>query len=424
MINVLIIGSGAREHAIAQAFDKSHKTQNIFVFPGNDGISEEYNCVELLTFAHVVEFINQQNIDLVFVGNEQMLSEGLVDYLSEHQVSVIGPTKSATRIESSKIFAKKLMRKYNIPTADFETFSDIEECLLYLKTVNYPQVVKADGLAAGKGVVICQNIDEAEQAVISMMQEERFGDAGSHIVVESFMKGEEASVFAFCDGEDFISTIICQDHKQIFDGDKGPNTGGMGAFAPVKKFDFLKEQIDESIFRPVLKAMKAEGCPFKGVLYAGLMITETGAKVVEFNSRLGDPETQVLLPLLETDFYDICHAIIQNRIKEIKLHWKDQYAVTVVAASEGYPGKFEKGFEILISNDIQNREDIRINYAGVTRKGRSKDICLSTNGGRVLSVTALSDSLDQTITKAYEAIKEVNFEHIYYRKDIGKKGLS
>lgn len=423
MINVMIIGSGAREHAIARAFDKSRKVENIFLFPGNDGIAMDFNCVELLTNAHLVEFINQQNIDLVFVGNEQPLAEGLVDYLKAHHVAVVGPTQSAARIESSKIFAKNLMKKYGIPTAGFETFHDIDSCLSYLKGVTYPQVIKADGLAAGKGVVICESFEEAEEAVVSMMQDEKYGSAGLQIVVEEFMEGEEASIFAFSDGESFISTIFCQDHKQVFDGDKGPNTGGMGAFAPVNKFSHLKDQVDQTIFKPVLEAMVREGCPFEGVLYAGLMMTKEGPKVVEFNCRLGDPETQVLLPLLQTDFYDICQAIIQKRIKEIQLKWRAKYAVTVVAASQGYPGVFEKGFELHIPDTLLNKEDLHLYYSGVRHSQGEKEISLKTNGGRVMCVTALKDTLQESIQYVYENIKMIQFENIYYRQDIGKKGL-
>jgi phosphoribosylamine--glycine ligase len=418
MNKVLIIGSGAREHAIADAFKRSKNISQIFVSPGNDGIRKEFECLKLDSFEEIALFVEKNDIAYVFVGNEQPLSEGICDFLENRNIKVIGPSQKAARIESSKVFSKDLMRKYNIPTAKYEVFEDCEACCRYLEGSQFPIVLKADGLAAGKGVVIAQSLNEAQNAVNQLMKDKKFGEAGNKIVVEGFLTGEEASVFAFSDGKTFVSTIFAQDHKAVYDGDRGPNTGGMGAFAPVDKFIGLKEKVDSLIIKPTLEAMEKEGCPFKGVLFAGLMINKEKVDVIEFNCRLGDPETEVILPLLETDFDELCQSILNSSVANINLIWKDSYAETVVAASEGYPDVFEKGNEIKIEASISGNNG-KLFYAGV----KENNGCLVNSGGRVLCTTGFGNSLKEAIEEAYAMLGKVTFSNKYNRSDIAQKGL-
>jgi phosphoribosylamine--glycine ligase len=413
-MNVLVIGSGGREHAIAHKFSKSEKVEKVFVSPGNPGMLKVAELAKVSNNDEIIEFVNKNNIELVFVGPEQPLAEGLVDILISENIKAIGPTKSASRIESSKEFAKNLMHKYGIPTAAFAVFTKLEEALDYCKSQNYPLVLKADGLAAGKGVVICQNFEEASKALVEMMQDKKFGESGNTIVVEEFMVGWEASIFAFCDGEDFVTTVFSQDHKPLLNGNAGPNTGGMGAYAPVEAAEKYREEIETKIIKPTLKAMKSEGCPYTGVLYAGLMITEQGPKVVEFNCRFGDPETEVVLPLMKTDLVDVCEAICEKSIDNIKLEWEEKFAVTVVAASKGYPEKYKKGLEINIS-EINDSNQI-VYYAGVREENGS----LLTNGGRVLMATAVGKNKTEAIDAAYQLINQIEFDGIYFRTDIAQ----
>lgn len=421
MNKILLIGSGAREHAIARAL-KADQEHQIVVSPGNAGIALEFPCVVLKTFNDIVNYVKDINIDYVFVGNEQPLAEGLVDVLTENQIPVIGPSQKAAQIESSKVFSKNLMKKYHIPTAEYQVFDQYDHCLNYLKTANYPQVLKADGLAAGKGVLIVPDYQSAEDALKLLMLDKKFGDAGNQVIAEEFLMGEEASVFAFCDGEHFISTIFAQDHKAVYDGDKGPNTGGMGAFAPVDQFAHLKDKVDQLVFQPVLEGMKKEGFPFVGVLFAGLMIHQDQINVIEFNCRLGDPETEVILPLLDCRFNELCLAILQKRVHQFELKWKKQYAVTVVCASEGYPESFDKGNPICIDPEISQYSGC-IYYAGVS-KNTDQAMGLVNSGGRVLCATALEDSLKKSIDTAYQMVDCIHFSNKYHRTDIGKKGLS
>jgi len=424
MKNVLIIGSGAREHAIADAFKRSKGIGKIYVSPGNDGIKKEFECFSTEVtdkdkpFAELIEQIKEKKIDYVFVGNEQALSDGIADELENAGIPVVGPSQKAAMIESSKVFSKFIMKKYHVPTADYQVFTAHKEALGYLNNAHYPVVIKADGLAAGKGVIIASDFAEASEALKLIFLDKKFGSAGNQVIIETFLKGEEASIFAFSDGQYFVSTIFAQDHKAIYDGDKGPNTGGMGAFAPVDKFSHLKEKVDREIFKPVLDGMKAEGTPFKGVLFAGLMIDKDEINVIEFNCRLGDPETEVILPLMKTDFALLCEAIIQKQIDQIELEFINQYAVTVVSASLGYPESFEKGNPITINQTIKNYQG-QIFYAGVKQSGDY----LVNNGGRVLCATALADTLKLAIDTAYQMTACVSFSNRYYRKDIGQKGL-
>ena len=471
MKNILVLGSGGREHAIACKFRESNKVSNVYVIPGNDGIDKEFITYKTNDFKEIFDFILEKEIDLVFVGNEQFLADGIVNFLTKKNVNVIGPTKEAAQIESSKVFSKQLMNHSKIPTAKSQSFTEINRALYYIIDKSYPIVIKADGLAAGKGVLIAENNDEATICINEMLGGNKFGSAGESILIEEFLTGEEVSVFAFCDGDNFVSTIFSQDHKKAFDGDLGLNTGGMGAYAPIDKFSHLKSDVDKIVFEPILKEMKKAGFPFVGVLYAGLMITETFGSftinVIEFNCRFGDPETQVILPLLENDLYDICEAILQKRINEISLSWKDKYAVAVILASKGYPEAFEKDYSIFINFELLRDEKLRLYFAGVEtvesklkipekleqlysfstshlaydiekqipvikwgREGnhhfltrRGGVLHFKNCGGRVISLVALDDTLKETIDYVYSKIDLIKSENLRYRTDIGKRGL-
>ncbi len=411
MSKILVIGSGGREHAIAFAFGRFGHT--VFVSPGNPGMEDDATIVPKMDFKETADFTEDCAIDLVFIGPEQPLTDGIVDYLQERDIDVVGPTKAAARIEGSKAFAKDIMRKSGVPTAAYKVFDQFDDADTYLKSAGYPQVIKADGLAAGKGVVIAQNYDEARSALEAMMRDKVFGESGSRVVIEEFLVGWEASVFAFTDGEHFVTTVFSQDHKPLLDGDQGPNTGGMGAYAPVKSAEKYRDRVEKEIFEPVLKTMRDEGCMYKGILYAGLMITEDGPKVVEFNCRFGDPETEVVLPLLNTDLYEISRAIIDNRIDEIKLNRDAGFAVTVVAASGGYPGKYMKNKLIQIDDGLRHK----IYFAGVGRD----DGKLVTAGGRVMMITAQAETLEEARHAAYNDMSRIHFEGMQYRSDIGEK---
>lgn len=411
-MKVLVLGSGAREHAIASKFSQSEKVSEIIVAPGNAGIAKEFSCITLPSFEMISDFVESENIDLVFVGPEQPLSEGVVDYLESKGIKAIGPSKLASQIESSKAFAKDLMQKMSVPTADYAVFQDYAAAKEYLSEVKYPVVFKADGLAAGKGVVIVTDREMAERELKEFMLDEKFGKAGDTLVIEEFLVGWETSIFAFTDGTSFQTTLFSMDHKQLLAGDKGPNTGGMGAVAPIKMAEPYRKEIEDKVFTPILQGMQNLGCPFKGVLYCGLMITAEGPKVVEFNCRFGDPETQVVLPLLKSDFVDVCEAIVAGNMNEIQLEWEDKYAVNVVCASAGYPGSYPKGKEITIS---ELGSASKIYFAGVKEKSGK----LLTNGGRVLGVTSLATSRDEAITTAYNEINSITFAGKTIRSDIG-----
>lgn len=423
-MKVAIIGSGGREHALALAVSKSKNLSELFCIPGNPGTKKIGKNVEidLRNFDSIGSFCSEKQIDLVIIGPEQPLVDGLSDYLRGINIKVFGPSSSASKIESSKSYAKKIMNAANVPTANYREFNsdDLIKVENYLKKSEYPVVIKADGLAAGKGVIICRHFDEAMLTVKSISEEKIFGKAGSKILIEEYLIGEEASVFAITDGENFITIPAAQDHKRIGDGDTGKNTGGMGAYAPAPVItELLRKEIEEKIIRPVIIQLKNEGNRFIGCLYAGLMITSNGPKVIEFNCRFGDPETQVVLPLLEGDLLQLLFSAAEGKINKNAVWYNGGSAVCVVAASVGYPDSYQKGFEIsgLDFSDPQ----IIIYHAGTIEK----DGKILTNGGRVLGVTAVLNEFDirKARDKVYDVLKYVKFENMYFRKDIAAKAL-
>lgn len=422
-MNILLIGSGGREHALALALTNSLSCTKLYSYPGNPGIWKISEKVEqeLKTHTDFVNFCKINNIDLVVIGPEQPLADGLADSLRQNDINVFGPSKLAARLESSKGFAKEFMRKYNIPTADFRIFSKEEQdqVIEYLRKSIFPVVIKADGLAAGKGVVIAKDFFEAEN-IIKEIFSGLFGEAGNYIVVEEFMEGEEASVLSITDGKDFILLPSSQDHKRILDGDEGKNTGGMGAYAPAPVINKeVLEQIELEIISPTIKAMNAEETPFRGCLYAGLMIKNNKAKVVEFNVRFGDPETQAVLPLISGDFAALLYSAAIGNLDKSKININiDKYCCCVVLASRGYPDNFGKGFEIK-GIDLAEQNGALVFHAGTALK----DGKLVNSGGRVLGITALGNSLDEAIKKAYQCVDVISYQNKYYRQDIGIKGL-
>ncbi len=425
-MNVLIIGSGGREHAIAWAISKSSKLDKLFVAPGNAGAKQiaENISIEISNKNEVADFCEKGKIDLVIIGPEKPLVEGLADFLREKGFYVFGPSANAAKIEGEKAFAKELMKEYGIPTAKYSIFSkeEIGKLLEYLENTNYPTVIKVSGLAAGKGVIIANNFREAESTVKEIVEKNKFGKAGDVIVVEEFLKGEEVSVFAVTDGENYVLLPPAQDHKRVFDGDKGPNTGGMGAYAPAPVVNSkMLKRIENEIIKPTLKALKEKFGGFVGCLYAGLMITAEGPKVVEFNCRFGDPETQAVLPLLEGDFLELLFSASVGKLNKESIKIADKTAVCVVAASEGYPGAYEKGFEI---KGLEKAEELGalVFHAGTKEEnGR-----ILTNGGRVLGITAVIEGNDLMLCKqrSYGMLSEIDFRGIYYRKDIAERGIN
>ncbi|ANW99382.1 phosphoribosylamine--glycine ligase [Thermoclostridium stercorarium subsp. thermolacticum DSM 2910] len=417
-MKVLVIGSGGREHAIVWKISQSRRVEKVFCAPGNGGISEYADCLDIgvLDTEAIVKACKEKNIDLVVVAPDDPLAIGMVNELAKAGIRAFGPTREAALIESSKSFAKNLMKKYGIPTAEFEAFSDMDKALEYIKHRKYPIVVKADGLALGKGVIICNTEEEAREAVISMMEGKKFGNAGKTVVIEEFLTGREVSVLSFTDGKTIIPMVSAQDHKRVFDGDKGPNTGGMGAFSPSP---FYTEEIAEvcmnRIFRPTIEAMNREGRTFKGVLYFGLIITKQGPKVLEYNARFGDPETQVVLPRLKNDLLDVIDAVIDERLDQINIEWDDLASLCVIMASEGYPKEYRKGLKITGLESVRNDKDIIIFHAGTKKVGSE----YYTSGGRVLGITALGRDLKEARNKAYNAVSQIHFDGAHYRRDIG-----
>ncbi|MCH5256385.1 MAG: phosphoribosylamine--glycine ligase [Lachnospiraceae bacterium] len=418
-MKVLIVGSGGREHAIASSVAKSSKVDKIYCAPGNAGIGQIAECVPIgaMEFDKLTAFAKENSIDLTIVGMDDPLVGGLVDVMEAEGLRVFGPRKNAAILEGSKAFSKELMKKYNIPTAAYETFDDPKKAAEYLKTAKMPIVLKADGLALGKGVLICNNLDEALDGVKSIMEDKKFGDAGSRMVIEEFMTGREVSVLSFVDGKTIKIMSSAQDHKRAKDGDKGPNTGGMGTFSPSP---FYTDEVDafckKYIYQATVDAMVAEGRPFKGVIFFGLMLTEKGPRVLEYNARFGDPEAQVVLPRMKNDIIEVVEACIDGTLDKIDLQFEDNAAVCVVLASDGYPISYEKGYPIGGLEAFENNNGCYCFHAG-TKLDNGRIV---TNGGRVLGVTATGATLKEARANAYKATEWVSFDNKYMRSDIGK----
>ena len=417
-MKILVVGGGGREHAVIRKLKENPKAEKIFALPGNGGIAGDAVCVPIgaKDIPAIVDFALREKIDYAVVTPDDPLVLGCVDALEEKGIPCFGPRANAAIIEGSKVFAKGLMKKYGIPTARFETFERLEDALRYLETAPLPTVIKADGLALGKGVLIAQTRDEARQAVTDMMQGGKFGKSGEHVVIEEFLEGPEVSVLAFTDGRTIVPMVSSMDHKRAQDGDQGLNTGGMGTVAPNPYYTpQVAQACMEQIFLPTVAAMNAEGRPFKGCLYFGLMLTRDGPKVIEYNCRFGDPETQVVLPLLESDLFTIMRACTEGRLSEVEVKFKDGAACCVILASRGYPGSYEKGFPLQIPKEL--RQQVYVAGAAL-RDGR-----LVTNGGRVLGCTAVAETLPEAIEEAYAVAEQVKFENAFCRRDIGRRAM-
>ena len=420
-MDILVVGSGGREHALVRKLKESPKAGKIYCCPGNGGIAADAECVNIRAtdIPLVVGFATQREIGLVVVAPDDPLAMGMVDALEKEGIPAFGPTAAAAAIESSKVFSKNLMKKYGIPTAAYEVFDDPAKALDYIAAQNtFPAVIKADGLALGKGVIIAQNLEEAQAGIRTIMEDKVFGKSGEKVVVEEFLTGPEVSVLAFADGEHVVPMVSSMDHKRVNDNDQGPNTGGMGTIAPNPHYTpQMADRCMKEIFLPTMAAMKAEGRPFKGCLYFGLMLTPQGPKVIEYNSRFGDPEAQVVLPLLDTDLVEVMTACREGTLDQLDIRWKAGAAACVVMASGGYPGKYATGLPISGLDSHGQREGVTVYHAG-TRIG---DNGLVTGGGRVLGVTALGATLDEALEKAYRGVEGISFEGAHYRKDIGRR---
>ncbi|MEE1154890.1 MAG: phosphoribosylamine--glycine ligase [Acutalibacteraceae bacterium] len=419
-MNILMIGSGGREHALVKKLLESPKVTKLYTAPGNGGISCDSICVDIpvMDKEKMVAFAKENDIDLAFVAPDDPLADGMVDAFEEAGIRAFGPNAKAAVIEASKVFSKDLMKKYNIPTAEYETFDNASNAIEYIKNRNeFPVVVKADGLALGKGVIIATTFEEAQEAVKSIMEDKKFGASGNKVVIEEFLTGPEVSVLSFTDGKTVKPMVSSKDHKRAYDNDQGLNTGGMGTISPNPYYtDEMAEICQNTIFEPTVKAMVAEGRPFKGCLYFGLMLTPKGPKVIEYNARFGDPETQVVLPRLKTDLVDIINAVIDEKLDEINIEWSNEATACVVMASGGYPEAYKKGIEITGLNDKGNVDGATVYHAGTVYK----DGKFYTNGGRVLGVTASAPTLDEALEKAYTVVNKIHFDGAHYRKDIGR----
>lgn len=419
-MRILVIGNGGREHALVWKCKQSPKVKEIFCAPGNGGIEELATCVNINPTDHdeLLQFAQQMEIDLTIVGPEAPLVEGIVDLFESQQMPIFGPRKKGAMIEGSKHFAKELMKKYQIPTADYQTFTDTEKAKAFVRQKGAPIVIKADGLAAGKGVVVAQSVAEAEEAIDKAMAERIFGEAGAKVVIEEFLEGQEISLMAFVDQYTFQPMVVSQDHKPVFDRDQGPNTGGMGAYSPVPQIpDEVIQQAIDQILAPITKAFRAENILYRGVLYAGLMVTKEGPKVVEFNARFGDPEAQVVLPRLKTDLVEILLSVVQDRLQEQTIEWSDKAAVCVVMTANGYPYTYQTGD--VITGIPEPSDELVVFHAG-TKKFEQQ---LRTNGGRVLGVTALGQNLLEARDRAYNGVKQISFSGSHVRTDIAAKAL-
>ena len=418
-MKVLVVGSGGREHAIIKKIKQNKDVEKIFALPGNGGMERDAECVGIgaKDIEAIADFAEKNGVDFAVVAPDDPLVLGCVDALEEKGIPAFGPRKNAAIIEGSKVFSKNLMKKYGIPTAKYEVFSDPAAALEYLKTAPVPTVIKADGLALGKGVIIATEREQAFAAVKEIMEDKKFGDSGNEIVIEEFLEGPEVSVLSFTDGKTVVPMVSSMDHKRALDGDKGLNTGGMGTVAPNPFYtETVAKRCMDEIFLPTINAMNAEGRTFKGCLYFGLMLTKDGPKVIEYNCRFGDPETQVVLPLMKTDLLTVMKAVCDGKLKETPVEFEQKYACCVVMASKGYPTEYEKGFEITFDGDVFEN----VFVAGAT----AKDGKLYTNGGRVLGVTEIGDTLESAVKKAYASVEKIHFENAFFRKDIGQRALS
>ena len=417
-MKILVVGGGGREHAIIKKIKENKEVEKIFALPGNGGIAADAECVNVgaKDIDGIVDFAVKNGVDYAIVAPDDPLVLGAVDALEEKGIPCFGPRASAAIIEGSKVFSKNLMKKYGIPTAEYEVFYDEESALEYLETAPVPTVIKADGLALGKGVIIAETREEAKNAVRSMMEDKVFGKSGDQIVIEEFLTGPEVSVLSFTDGKTVVPMVSSMDHKRAHDGDAGLNTGGMGTVAPNPYYtEAVAKECMEKIFLPTVAAMNAEGRTFKGCLYFGLMLTPKGPKVIEYNCRFGDPETQVVLPLLESDLLTVMRAVTEERLSEVEVKFSEKDACCVIMASDGYPEKYEKGFEISIPEEVAKN----VYVAGAALK----DGKLVTSGGRVLGVTAVADSLPEAIEKSYSLVEKIHFDNAFYRRDIGARAL-
>lgn len=421
-MRVLVVGSGGREHALVWKMAQSPSVSRIYCAPGNAGISEQAALVPIQAndLDGLLEFALEEGIDLTVVGPEEPLTRGIVDLFESKGMSIFGANQKAAQLEGSKAFAKEMMKKYHIPTASYEIFEDRKRAVDYVQKQGAPIVVKADGLAAGKGVILCKTVEEAIRAIDQMMVEKIFGEAGNRIVIEEYLVGEEASYIAFTDGKSILPLASSQDHKAIFDGDEGPNTGGMGAYSPAPVVtEEVNQKIVEKILRPVIQGMAEEGRPYKGVIYAGLMIANGQPKVLEFNARFGDPETQPVFMRLKGDLVPILEACIHGTLSQCQIEWDRRASVCVVMASKGYPGAYEKGKRITGLDEVSRMEDVFIFHAGTA----FQDQQMVTNGGRVLGVTGLGENIPKAIERTYQAVEKISWEGVHYRKDIGQKAL-
>ena len=419
-MKVLVVGSGGREHAVIRKLSENKTIDTIYCAPGNGGIADLAECVDIkATDIEGMVTFAKENVDFCVVTPDDPLAMGMVDAMEAAGIPSFGPDKKAAEIEASKVFAKNLMKKYGIPTAAYEVFDDASKVLDYLKEKNtWPSVIKADGLALGKGVLIAKNFEEAEEAVKELMVDHKFGASGNEVVVEEFMEGPEVSVLSFTDGHVIYPMVSSMDHKRVNDNDEGLNTGGMGTIAPTPVYTKeVAERCMREIFLPTVEAMNAEGRPFKGVLYFGLMITSDGPKVVEYNCRFGDPETQVVLPLLKSDLFDIMRAVHDEKLTDVDVEWEDKCAACIIEASGGYPESYKKGYEIHGLDAHGQHEGVYVYHSGT----KVEDGKYYTNGGRVLGITSVGDTLEEALAKSYDAVKEITFENMHYRTDIARK---
>ena len=422
-MKILVIGSGGREHALVWKLKQSSKVDRIFCAPGNAGTGSiaENIAIPATDLNQLRDFAKQNQVDLTVVGPDDPLAAGIVDFFNSGRLRIFGPTKSAARLESSKIFAKELMRTQNVPTAEARTFSDSKEALPYCERLRFPVVLKADGLALGKGVIIASDLAEAKKAIDAMMNEARFGDAGRRIVIEEFLRGTECSLHALVDGKDYRLLESARDHKRAFDGDQGPNTGGMGAFSPANNWNARAQStFEDKIMRPLLNGLRNEGVVYQGLLYPGLMMTEEGPRVLEFNCRFGDPETQALLPRMKSDLVPLLEATLDGEIANQSIDWDERGSVTVVLASAGYPGKYETGKKISGLAEAAKLDGVQVFHAGT----KSVDGGVVTSGGRVLAVTALGQTIAAARERAYQAVSHIHFDGCHYRRDIALSAVN